>query len=294
MGIGCLIDSFEIILTKAKSITNDSNVDLNNNEDTIIHLQALISLFDNLILNLNEEDQYLSEKYQMCKTMFSLVNSYGIKLFNGSVKCPNQIVFSLLGICFNFLVDFLEKCSSFPSENKAEIITEKMNYLEELIEKIFIPVLNSEHNTLFDQIVMSKLSSFSALSTSSHIENDFKKIFTNNLSYLPTTLDLPAKDQNILKKYPFAFLSSFVRLYTLCFKLKMKRLDNKNFSLTHQFLNNQYLQSYLKMFIKDNNQSKESAKNSYLIMKYENLFVYYCLKLVFAVFNFEVIKIKYY
>ena len=44
------------------------------------------------------------------------------------------------------------------------------------------------------------------------------------------------------------------------------------------------------MYIKDNNQSKESVKNSYLIMKYENLFVYHCLKLAFAVFNFEVIK----
>ena len=297
MGIGCLMDGFEIILTKVKCLINQlniSSIDLNKNEDAIVHLQALISLFDSLILNLNEEDVNISAKYQMCKTVFSLVFSYGIKLFKESVKYPNQMNFSLLAICFNFYVDFLEKCNNFASDNKAEIIAEKMKLIEEIIEQIFIPILSSAQNTLFDQIVMSKLSSFSGLSNGSYIGTNFKKIYTNNLSYLPTTLDVPTKDQNILKKYPFAFLTSFVRLYTLSYKLRMKLLDNKQINLTNQFLNNQYLRSYLKVFLNDNNHSKDTAKNSYLIMKYENLFVYYCLKLAFAVFNFEVVKILLY
>ncbi len=291
MGIGCLIDGFEIILNKAKHLITCLNIplsDFGKNEDSVIHLQSIVSLFDSLVLNLNEEDVNLSSKYQMCKTVFSLVFSFGLKLFKESVKCPNQIDFSLLSVCVNFFVDYLEKCSNFATENKAEIISEKMKFIEDLIEQILMPLMNTNHNSLLDQIVTSKLSSFSCLSNNAHIQDHFKKIYTNNLSYLPTTLDVPAQEQNFWRKYPFTFLTSFVRLYTLCFKLRMKLLDSKKFSLTYQFLNNSYLQSYLKVFSNDNNQSKASAKNSYLIMKYENLFVYHCLKLAFAVFNFEV------
>ena len=293
MGIACVTDSFEIILSRIKAIINSfdaSASDFNKNENVIVHLQAAIGLFDSLVLNLSEEDAHLSSKYQMCSTVFELVFTFGIKLFEMSLRKHTSMNFSLLSACLDYIVDYLEKCGRFTSENKTQILAEKMSHIEELIEKILIPILNSKENTLFDQLVMSKLYSNSAVSTNESVQNSFKKIFTNNLSYLPTMLDvMPVNEEScILRKSPFAFLTSFLRLYILCFKLRMKMLDNKKFSLTHQFLNNSYLKSYLKAYIKDSSQAKDMAKNSYLLMKYENLFVYYCTKLAFAVFDFEV------
>ena len=288
MGIDCLIDSFEFILNKVKALMNSASIHSGKNEDSITLLLSIISFFDSLVLNLNETDPDLSSKYQMCKTLFSFVFSFGIKIFSDFFKQTSQINFSLLSICLDFIVDYLNKSSSFSADNKLESIVEKMKHIEDLIQNIVIPFLSTDNSMLFNQMVMSKLSSRTILLMNNEAQDYFKKISTNNLSYLPTTLDLPSQEQNILKTNPFPFLGSFVRLHILCFKLRMKLLDNKQFSYTSQFLKNSYLQSYLKAFTNDMNQSKDSAKNSYISMKYENLFVFYCLKLAFALFDFEV------
>jgi hypothetical protein len=298
MGIGCIVDSFEIVLNTMVKLVNSYNPSFD--EHSVLHLQAILSLFDGIMLTLNEQDKHLNQKYQMCSTVFSIIQPFTVRLFKAVSSAvdsgSNDVNLNLLSVCMNLLVNYLEKCDYFSAENKSEILSKKLKSIEELVENILVPLMTETGKTThlnLDQLVMSKIVKNSTSSNEETIHNCFKNIYSNNLSYLPTMLD-PALDENnrnFIKHSPFVFLASFLRLYLLCFKLRMKMIDNKSFSLTHKFLNNAYLRSYLKLFLKNNSQQKESTNNSYLIMKYENLFVYYCIKLAFTLFNFEVMFI---
>ena len=145
---------------------------------------------------------------------------------------------------------------------------------------------NEKINRLkFDQLVFNRL-----IINKELLNESYKKISTNNLSYLPTILN---NDSNYVKNGPFCFLNSFIRLFSLCFKLRFKLIEknDKNFKITSNFLfNNPSLKSFFKSYCNNNgsNQSNDSISNSYLITKYENSFVYNYLKFCFTLFNFQV------
>jgi hypothetical protein len=103
------------------------------------------------------------------------------------------------------------------------------------------------------------------------------------LPYLPTINSFPLNTRSVELDAPFHFLTSFVRLFLLYLKLQTLKGDDGN-NLVKQFLNEPYLVSYFKLFIKNNDQSMNS---SFILMKYENYFVYYCCKL--AGVQFQVI-----
>ena len=131
---------------------------------------------------------------------------------------------------------------------------------------------------------MSKLTPNSTASSNNSVADQLKRIKGNNLSYLPTVLNDMTFANQIAS---FCFLGSFFKLYSFCFKLNVKLFEANNFSTTRCLLNNAYLKSYLKQFV-----TNENAVDSYLRIKYENLMVYHCLKLVFILVNFEVRILK--
>lgn len=280
MGIECMIDVYEILITHLnKSIGHKSN-------ENQCFLKALISLFDCLVQTVTENDPNSEFKSDIGSSVYSIVSTFTIKQFS-LVNSNNldQFDLNLVSVSLDYLVCYLEKIECFNEANKADVLSKKLRFIEILIENILEPITNSTEkiNQLrFDQLVMSKLLSSSTSSNSGEIHKNFKKIYTNNLTYLPTILNI-----DFSKNGPFCFLASFLRMFNLCFKNRMKMIDDKKFTNTRLFLQNPYLKSYLKAYEKNNSQSKDSTNNSYFIMKFENHVVYQCLKLAFGVFNFE-------
>lgn len=289
MGIECVVDFYEILLTHFNSY-------LNNSKGYNEYLRVLIGLFDSLILTLTENDPNKEFKSEICSSVYSSLSNFMIKEFNTIFDNKKQeiqakIDLNFYSICLNFMVDYLERMEHLVSLSKVDALSKKLMYLEILIDNLVEPIVNSKEkmNQLkFDQIAFSKMLPNSTSSSSGEIHEMFEKISGNNLSYLPTILSIPCKQSDYLSNSPFSFLAAFLRLYNLCFKLRLKLIDDKKFTNTRNFLGNSYLNSYLKAFMKNNNQTNKSTNNSYFLMNLESCFVYHCIKLAFNVFNFEV------
>ncbi len=263
-------NSFELILKHLSNLVTSKNILENNN---VLYLQAILSLFNNFILNASEDDPNLKLKYDMCSSVYSIVRTYTISHFK-----PNNFNLSIMSVCLNFIADFLEKITygSFFTFG----FTIKDNRIDLLIQNLFDSFLQNDHLKLND-LIMSKLVINSTFLKDNLVAENLRKIKDNNLSYLPTILnEMPNTDQIST----FCFLASYFKLYSLCFKLSIKSFADNDFNSTRQLLSNSYLRSYLTSFLKNN----DILANSFLRIKYENLMVYYFLKLVFNIINFEV------
>lgn len=286
--------SFETMLCNIKSSTqtlsNKSNVkeyDLH-----VQYLQALISLFSSLV-STSKNDQTLME---MCSGVFSIIQSFVLNklkvYFSAELGQDNLTTdLNLFSVCFNFIVDYLDKLTDY---------AKRLEVIDYLVQELITPLLeNDAHRMKFDSFIMSRLLSSSTSSRDEETNRIFQRIKGNNLAYLPTILNLydsneEAKSMNMKTLNcisSFCFMTGFTRLYSLCVKFRIKLFEMKNFLTTQRFLDNDYLRSYLKAFCAGTSQKAESLNNCYLIMRYENYFVYNCLKLAFNLFNFQVIDI---
>jgi hypothetical protein len=232
--------------------------------------QALIGLFDTLVLTMHEDDADLKLKYEICTNLFEQISELVAKHLK---QTNEEIDYNSMSICIDYLVNYLSKLDEIGLYSRPENVHHKFEQVDGLIESIVHPFLGNE--LCLDQLVMSHLVSHSTTQKNEQLD----KIRSNNLSYLPTILNVP--NDEMRKQSPFGFMASFVRFLLLCVTSRCKTIDIK---LVRQFLNNAYLKSFLNAFAKNCSQQT----SSYLRHKYENHFVYYLLKLALNVFAFEV------
>ena len=239
-------NSFELILKHLSNLVTSKNISENNNA---LYLQAILSLFNNFIVNASEDDPNLKLKYDMCSSVYSIIHTYTISHFK-----PNNFNLSIMSVCLNFIGDFLEKITygSFFTFG----FTIKDNRIDLLIQNLFDSFLQNDQLKLND-LIMSKLVINSTFLKDNLVAENLRKIKDNNLSYLPTILNEMSNTDQIST---FCFLASYFKRYSLCFKLSIKSYADNDFN----------------------------SANSFLRIKYENLMVYYFLKLVFNIINFEV------
>jgi hypothetical protein len=272
-----VIAPYEVLLKKTLSLLNRMTSDYCVESDEAkrrLHLQALLGLFDTLVLTMHEDDDDLQLKYEICTNLFNQIGQFVTKRLKQESQ---EIDFNLMSICVDYLVDYLSKLDEIGLQSKAENVHHKFEQVDALIESIAHPFLSNQLR--LDQLVMSHLISHSTSQTPP--DERFEKIRSNNLSYLPTISSVSSE----LRQNPFGFMASFVRFVLLCFKSRCKSVDIK---LVRQFLNNAYLKSYLRAFGKKSSHQQEHQTSSYLKQKYENHFVYYLLKLALNVFALEV------
>ena len=270
--IDTLSNSFELIFKHFNNLINQNTLNIQ-------YLQAMISLFNNLIINASEDDSNLKLKYEMCSSVYSLVQMFTFNQFK-LLFSSNVVDLNLLSVCIHFIADYLDKVihGSFFKFDSLSNLSSKSKVYETVIENLLVPIITNQLK--LDELVMSKLTANSTTSTDNSVADQLKRIKGNNLSYLPTILNDMTFANQIAS---FCFLASYFRLYSLCFKLNLKYFELNGFSATRCLLNNAYLKSYLKQFVRN-----ENGVDSYLRIKYENLMVYHCLKLVFILVNFEV------
>jgi len=283
-----LVD-FETMLKNATSSLQLLSRTSSEADQNALYLQSVISLFNGLI-GASTEDTTLID---MSSGFFSIIQTFLLnkfKFYMSSVSCGDLTSdFNLISVCFNFMVDYLE--------NKYLDSDRRLEKIDYLITELYKPLLeNKSFKLRFDDLIMSKLASRSTSTTDEALLSSFSRIKGNNLSYLPTMLNFGDADgrikANLMKSIaPFGFMTGFVRLYLTCFKFRIKSFEASGYASSHAFLSNEYLQSYLRAYARSVSQRAESLSNCFLIMKYENYFVYYLLKLAFYLFNFEVRKI---
>ncbi len=269
-------NSFQLILKHLNHLTTLKTLD----EYKCQLLKAIISLFNNLTLNalIDDDDENLKLKYEMCSAIYSIVQTYTFNQFK--LFLSNSISFnvSLVSVCLNFISDYLEKIvhgSFFKFDNSSKKPTDSV--VEHLIEPF---LQNNVNQSKLDDLIMSKLTSNSILSTETAVWNKQKRIQSNNLSYLPTLLNDMSNGEEISS---FCFLAAYFRLYSICLKFNVKFFEQNDFASTRSLLSNSYLRSYLRLLIKSENKT-----GSFLRIKYENLMVFSCLKLVSSIINLEV------
>ena len=277
------IIDFELMIKHIKKAIDNLTANKSEYTENVFYLQSLLSLFSGLVKTCNQ-----TEMLEMSSGVLSIVQTFLLnkfKFYFSSDKHDNLTMdLNLMSLCLNFIVDYLDKSNNY--EKRLEVI----DYLN---EQVLQPLLeNDVYRLKFDNLIMSRLLSNSTSTTEELMVKGFEKIKGNNLSYLPTVLNFATSDNASASMLgnisPFCFMIGFVRLFSLCLKFRIKNFEAKNFLTTHRFLNNEYLKSYLKMFNRNNSQGIDSMNSSYLIMKYENYFVYNCLKLAFSIFNLQV------
>lgn len=232
------------------------------------------------------DDQNVRE---MCAGVFSVVQTFLLTKLKFYLSSDDQVSLStdlnLMSVCLNYIVDYLEKTAAFDK---------KIDHIDYLIKEFLQPLIDNDVNILkLNSLVMSKLVRNSTSTTEETDLQSFSRIRGNNLSYLPTMLNFCDAEGRVTRNMidriaPFCFMSGFMRLYLVCFKFRIKLFENGAYASTHKFLDNEYLRSYLRTFKENIGQGVEAFNNCFLIMRYENYFVYYCLKLAFTLFNFEV------
>ena len=241
-----------------------------------IYLQALIALFGSLA---NDGGDQL----EICSSIFSIIHTFFFNKFEGvfkySTSKPDAGLLNLMSVCLGFFATFLDKTKA---------LDKRLELVDRLNADLFAQVLENDAIQMrLDSFIMSKLLSSSTATQDDNAIKSFKQIKANNLSYLPTML-CSHKPLQLEQIAPFAFLSELLRVYNICFKSRIKVYAARNFQTTRQFLNNAYLKSFLKAYSNNTDQGSDSLNNSCLTMKYENCFVYNCLKMAFNVFKFEV------
>jgi hypothetical protein len=293
------------------------------NQHLATYLNSLIALIHSLALTIDENDKHIIVKYEMCSSALAIVLSFCKQSFefllasNTSNERAKMILasralkFQSLSICLHFIIDFIEKCSqiSYYTVNLALMnrdyvdLQKRIELIELLIEKLIRPLLEDEKVRLkLDDLLMSKMIAYSTCSEANALE--FERIKANNLSFLPTICNIfkirvkedETYHQLNIDDYPFPFLASLMRLNLVCIKYKLysptlsasTSIHNNKLWLSRSLLNNSYLKSYLKLFVKNNSQSRDSLNNCYIQTRQECFFVYYCLKLAFGAYNFEV------
>jgi hypothetical protein len=282
-GINTLIDLFEVLL---KQLNGTIQAKLINDKQ---YFYSLITLFNSLMLksrNLTAQNELIC--FNITSSVYSILSKFLTDRFRACLSDETELFadIKLLSLATNFVVDYLENSGRISAD--LNFIDKKMKSIEGFVEQIFKPILdekNKMNQLRFDSLFMSKLTAASIYSADSRHQTLFKKIYTNNLSYLPTILSL---NENTSEESVFSFLASFLRLYLVVFKLRMKQMDNERFGLTRGFLNNAYLKSYLKLFAQSSQQGVDSANTCYFNTQAECHFVYHVLKLQFYIFNFEV------
>lgn len=271
LGIDCLYDCFEMLLVRLNTYLNEWNSI--GNQLSI----ALISLFRLFLLT--PESENIVTKSEICSSVYSVLCTVSINRFKTIQDAKEIKSFEFISHCLNYLVDYLEKCELWQIDRYTKI--------EQLIEYFIVPFVTGNDGLLsFDNLIFSKLQVSSIYSD--QMKEKFKKINSNNLSYLPTAQNVNNDPNEIFENVVFRFLASYVRFYYLAFKLKMNSIDDKAFTNVRRFLNNEYIKSYFRVYIKNNSQSKQSVNNEFLLARNENLFIYYCLKLMVHIYNLEV------
>lgn len=292
MGYESIIDLYEILIDKLKNLMGECK---ENSEKKISQLQSLISLFNWLIKSGTEHDlNFLSE---ISTTIYSLISSFVQKkfksLFNNQIQLIEEnINFNLYSNCMNYMVDYLEKIEFLAPFDKMSVLSSRKKiYIETLIETLIKPIVHTKNTTnllIFEKLVLSKLINISVYGQEL-MQQKFKKICSNNLSYLPTICHIYQFDNcDVTRQSPFGFLASFMRLYNFLFMNKINLIDDNKFSNIRNLLKNSYIGSYLKCYIKNNDQSRDSPLQSFYPAKMENWFVLNILKTALNVYNFQV------
>lgn len=187
--------------------------------------------------------------------------------------------FDLVSVAMNYCSDYLERVNT-----GADQIQTNLDSVESFIKNIYKPVLEDKQALLkFDSLIMSKLGSLSVNSPDSEPSLLFRKIHSNNLTYLPTILGLSQTSSMA----GFSFIGSYTRMLLICYRLRMKLLDT---GCVKSFLSNPYFKSYMKMFTNKPSSQEVSAANVYFNNKLECMFVYHFLRLTFHIYNFQVIE----
>ncbi|RNA07214.1 RNA polymerase II-associated 1 [Brachionus plicatilis] len=291
MGYECVIDFYEVLIEKLKNLMAHVGEE---NWKKVSLMQSIVSLFGLVLKSATEPNlNFVSE---ISAAVYSLVASFVQKkfasLFNNQIdQVTENINFNLYSTCLNYLVDYLEKMELLTSfEKPADLSSRKRMYVEILIDSLVEPLVCKKYaiNQLkLEQLVLSKLGTFSVYSQGP-VREKFGKIFSNNLSYLPTICHISKIDQcDVIRQSPFGFLAAFIRLYNLCFINRINVIDDSKFSNTKSLLINSYINSYLKYFVENNDQSLGSPLRSFYPAKFENWFVFNFLKTAFNLFNFE-------
>lgn len=176
----------------------------------------------------------------------------------------------LIAAALSYLVDYLEKYR----EDRATKISA-------LFDSLIDPFLcSSEGQLALERMVLSKL-----LSSSIHSETNsqsFRRIASNNLSYLPTVMSTANNDGY------FRLIGAYLRFCQLVAVRLKTTAERENLTTLGRLLANDYIKSYFRMFIKNclNDTVKEVLLN-----RQENLFVYHSIKLIFHVYNLEVFQV---
>lgn len=270
LGFDCLFDCYELMLSLMRESKSD------------VLFNSFVSLFDVLLCS-----ETTVSKHEICASVFSLVSTYTMKKFQQltaeDVATAPDLSLTLVTNCLSYVVDYLER---IPMESKFAHI----QLLAETIVEPFVNRQEARNKLKFQNLVLAKLSSHS--SCSDVFRQSYDKIANNNLSYLPTLLLVTVQEDNntTLEKRcgVFGFMASFCRLYHTVLRNKMSLVDDASFGNLRCFLNDDYLRSYFNAFVKHTTQTKTSISNEFLLNKYESLFVYHCLRLVFHSYNFEV------
>ncbi|CAF0788208.1 unnamed protein product [Brachionus calyciflorus] len=293
IGIECVVDFYEILLEILNKLI--SEISQNESFTKFSFLQSLISLFHCLILTASEPN--LDFVGEIGAGVYSIISSFVQKKFknifdNKNFELKEKIHLNLFSVCLNYLIDYLDKMEFLSSMNRpADLLNKKLMYIEVLIDSFIEPFMNRNEklNQLkIDQFLMSKLNNYSVFGSNDYLIEQYKKIQSNNLSYLPNVSNFMRSDDiDPIGNNPFCFLAAFMRLYNLCFMNRLTIIDDSKFSNTKNFLRNSYLKSYLKSFVKNNCQNKNSMANSFYLSKFENLFVFNLLKTAFNLFNIE-------
>ncbi len=296
--ISGIID-FETILRNTTSsfqlLVKSSNMD--TYEQITLYLQSMISLLNKLAL----ENIGNIEMVEMCSGFFSIVQTFLLYKCEFYFKTNLTLLdllnhnriggeytsdLNLMSVCLNFMADYLE--------NKYIDSEKRIEYIEHLISELYKPLLeNKDFKLRLDNAIMSKLFGRSTATNDEIVLRYFSRIKGNNLSYLPTILNFEdsngkIKNNMLTSIAPFGFMIGFLRLYLTCLKFRARSFETGGYASTYNFLSNEYLQSYLKAYGRSVSQKSDSLNNCFVIMKYENYFVYYYLKLASYLYNLEV------
>lgn len=180
---------------------------------------------------------------------------------------------NLTSVCLSYLVDYLDR---LPAE-------ERTTKLDALIGQVIEPFARTGNEGVlaFEKLVLSKLAS-SSMSSESNREA-FRRIRSNNLSYLPTSMTLVSLDNSAVR-----LAASFMRFCQLAaVRMRTTGLDDRKFTNLRRLLaSNEYLKSYYRAFIKN---CSDSGINNELLANYdENALVYQAVRLMFHLYNLEV------
>ncbi len=293
-GLNLIIDLYEILMNNLNSQIKLITKDKTNSSSYLI---SLITFFNcsmsksKYLAIMKQNNQIVG--FNISTSVFSIVKTLLIEHYSSNFSNSDKVSLdlNLCNVCMNFLCDYLDTGAGAD----LDFIEKKLGHIECIVKNVYDSLFSTGQNKIgqfkFDNLIMSKL-----VSNSVYSENMIKKlrrVSSNNLTFLPTIIHL----NNDNEQFIFNFLSSFLNLYLLCLKFRMKTMDDADFTQTRTaFLKNAYLKSYLKLFVENlnqNTQNGQSFNESYYNTRHECMFVYSLLKLEFHILDFEVI-LKFY